>query len=159
MPRPYRHRPDPALRTKGRATQNMMDNLNLDFYSTDATGPDEDEIIIRKRWRTLVDTDLPEAADTKLDWPVYLNHCFARILLDNAVGQYWRDVIQAPAWKNMPLPVLQTAIDLGESILSGDADIWGLNDASLKMRGQAPRGRKAAIRRRRRYPATRRIAR
>ena len=159
MAPPYRHRPSPALRTKGRATQNMMENLSLDFDSTNASETDEDEIEIRNRWRRLVDHDLPKAADIHRDWPVYLNHCFARILLDNAVGQYWRDVIEAPAWKNTPLPVLQTAIDLGESILSGDADIWALNDASLKMRGKAPRGRKAAIRRRRRYPTTRRRAR
>lgn len=147
MARRYLHHPNSARRTTGRIDQSGMDNLNLNFDTHNPTSQDEDEIEIRARWRALVDHDLPKAADTQTDWPVYLNHCFARILLDNAVGQYWRDVITAPAWRNTPLPVLQTAIDLGESILAGNADIWSLNDASLKMRGKAPRGRKAAIRR------------
>ena len=98
----------------------------------------------------MVDRELPKAADENTEWPVYLNHCFARILLDNAVGQFWRDVITPPAWKNTPPPVLQSAIDLGESILAGDADIWSLNDKSLQMRGKAPHGKKPAIRRRKR---------
>lgn len=150
MVRRYRHRPNPNLRTTGRIGQREMDDLSLDFSAVRADSPDEDEIDIRKQWRKLVDRELPKAADTHKDWPVYLNHCFARILLDNAVGQYWRDAIQPPAWKNTPLPVLQTAIDLGESILAGDADIWALNDQSLKMRGKPLRGKKPAIRRHRR---------
>lgn len=150
MVRQYRHHPNPAMRTQGGIDAHTLENLDLDFGASDAEKSDEDESEIRKYWRKLTDHDLPKAADTHTDWPVYLNHCFARILLDNAVGQFWRDVIAPPAWKNTPLPVLQTAIDLGESILAGDADIWALNDASLKMRGKAPRGKKPAIRRHKR---------
>ena len=150
MARRYRHVPNPALRTRGPVSQSGMEALNHNFDKVDTSCEDEDAIEIRSRWRTLVDKDLPAAADTHADWPVYLNHCFARILLDNAVGQYWRDVIPPPAWKNTPLPVLQTAIDLGESIRAGEADIWSLNDTSLHMRGKAPRGKKPAIRRRKR---------
>lgn len=150
MVRPYRHHPNPARRTQGRVSQAKMDSLSLNFDEVADTERDNEEIEIRARWRQLVDSDLPKAADDNEDWPVCLNHCFARILLDNAVGQFWRDVINAPAWKNTPLPVLQTAIDLGDAIIAGDADIWALNDDSLKMRGKAPRGRKPAIRRRRR---------
>lgn len=156
MVRRYHHRPDAARRTVGRADSYMIENLSWDFEDISETAQDDDDSLIRKRWRTLVDHDLPEAADHNKDWPVYLNHCFARILLDNAVGQYWRDVIAPPAWKTTPLPVLQTAIDLGEAILSGDADIWALNDASLKMRGKPKRGRKAAVRRRKRFTSRKR---
>ncbi len=156
MVRRYQHRPNSARRTAGRADSEMIENLNLDFEDRLDVNPDEDDSLIRKRWRTLVDHDLPEAAESNQDWPVYLNHCFARVLLDNAVGQFWRDVIAPPAWKNTPLPVLQTAIDLGESILAGDADIWALNDASLEMRGKPKRGRKAAVRRRRKFPPRKR---
>lgn len=109
---------------------------------------DEDEAEIRLAWRELYRTRLPAMAERREDWPVYLDHCFARILLDNAVGQFWRDVIDPPAWKNTPLPVLQTAIDLGEAVLSDTADIWDLNDASLKMRNKKPRGREPARRQR-----------
>lgn len=150
MVEPYRHRPDQAYRTQGRVGQAAIDDLTLNFDKVGPSDNDADEDEIRNRWRQLIDTDLPKAADKNTDWPVYLNHCFARILLDNAVGQFWRDVIQPPAWKNTPLPVLQTAIDIGEAILSDHADIWALNDDSLKMRGKAPRGRVAANRRRRR---------
>jgi len=131
-------------------SQPVFSNLNLDFDAPELGAMEDDELEIRTRWRDLVDRDLPKAADEHTDWPVYLNHCFARILLDNAVGQFWRDVITPPAWRNTPLPVLQTAIDLGDSILADETDIWALNDASLNMRGKAPRGRKATIRRRNR---------
>lgn len=156
MVRRYHHRPNAAFRTAGRADQDMIENLSLDFEDSPDSAQFDDDSFIRKRWRTLVDHDLPEAADRHKEWPVYLNHCFARILLDNAVGQFWRDVIAPPAWKNTPLPVLQTAIDLGEAILSGDADIWALNDTSLVMRGKPKRGRKAAVGRRRRFAPKRR---
>lgn len=109
---------------------------------------DEDAVEIRLTWRQLVDERLPEAARAHQDWPVYLNHCFARILLDNAVGMAWRKAIKPPAWRNTPLPVLQTAIDLGEDILSGEADLYRLNDRSLVMRGKPPRGKQPAKQRR-----------
>lgn len=111
---------------------------------------DMDEAALRAQWRTLVDQTLPKAARTRLDWPVFRNHCFARILLDNACEIPWRDAIEPPAWRNTPLPVLQTAIDIGEDMLLGAADIWAMNDASLRMRGKRPHGRKPATRRSRR---------
>ena len=114
------------------------------YFMFDET--DEDEAELRDRWRTLVEERLPRRARRRKDWPVYLDHCFARILLDNACGVMWRKAIQPPAWRNTPLPVLQTAIDLGEDVLAGRADLWALNDASLKMRGKRPRGRKPAAR-------------
>ena len=107
---------------------------------------DDDEAEVRDRWRQLVQERLPRAARRRRDWPVYLDHCFARILLDNTFGVVWRKAIEPPAWRNTPLPVLQTAIDLGEDVLRGKADLWALNDASLRMRGKKPRGRKPAAR-------------
>lgn len=107
---------------------------------------EEDEVTLRRHWRTLVDVTLPKAAQTHPDWPVYRNHCFARILLDNACGIMWREAIKPPAWRNTPLPVLQTAIDLGDSVLTGDADLWALNDQSLILRAKTPHGRKPASR-------------
>ena len=114
------------------------------YFMFDET--DDDEAETRDRWRTLVDERLPARARRRKDWPVYLNHCFARILLDNACGVMWRKAIEAPAWRNTPLPVLQSAIDLGEDVLAGRADLWALNDASLRMRGKKPRGKKPAAR-------------
>ncbi|WP_298918333.1 hypothetical protein [uncultured Algimonas sp.] len=115
------------------------------YFMFDET--DDEEAELRDRWRTLVQERLPAQARRRKDWPVYLDHCFARILLDNAFGMMWRKVIEPPAWRNTPLPVLQTAIDLGEDVLADRADLWALNDASLIMRGKKPRGRKPATRR------------
>lgn len=108
---------------------------------------DDDDVAVRVAWRRLVDQTLPRAARAHPDWPVFRNHCFARILLDNACGIMWREAIEPPAWRNTPAPVLQTAIDLGESVLNGEADLWALNDRSLILRDKKPHGKKPAARR------------
>lgn len=96
-----------------------------------ATDPD------RIAWRKLVEQTLPELAPTR-DWPIHLDHCFARVLLDNAVGGPWRDAIPAPAWKNTPEPTLQKAIALGEGVIDGTQDLHALNARSLMWRGIKP---------------------
>ena len=91
---------------------------------------------LRSRWRRLVDDALPEAARSRPDWPVSLDHCFARILLDNACGRPWREVVPPPAWRRMPAPILERAVRLGEDVLQGDADLTDLNRRSLALRGK-----------------------
>ncbi|GJE28614.1 hypothetical protein LKMONMHP_3487 [Methylobacterium organophilum] len=92
----------------------------------------------RARWRDLVDRRLPEAARTRPDWPVRLDHCFARILLDNACGAPWRESVAPPAWANMPEDRLTLALELGEAVLEGRADLRLLNDRSLAWRHKRP---------------------
>lgn len=141
MVRRYRHRPNPDMRPTRTQVPAEIKTLELGFEDAD---PDDMEI--RQAWRELYAKRLPEMARTRKDWPVYRDHCFARILLDNAVGRAWREVIPSPAWKNTPLPVLQNAIDLGEAVMTDDADIWALNDSSLIMRDKSPRGKVPASR-------------
>jgi len=88
----------------------------------------------RAHWRDLVERRLPEAA--RPDWPVRLDHCFARILLDNACGGPWRDQIRPPAYANTPLDQLEMAIAMGEAVLAGHADLTLLNRRSLAWRGK-----------------------
>ncbi|MCJ2072861.1 GNAT family N-acetyltransferase [Methylobacterium sp. J-030] len=88
----------------------------------------------RAHWRDLVEGRLPEAA--RPGWPVRLDHCFARILLDNTCGGPWRDQIRPPAHANMPLDRLDAAIALGEAVLTGHADLAFLNRRSLAWRGK-----------------------
>lgn len=145
MIRPYRHIPNPVMRVTRTSIDISPETLELGFDDVDL-----DEIEIRQAWRQLYSVRLPDAAQGRKDWPVFRDHCFARILLDNAVGRAWREVIKPPAWKNTPLPVLQHAIDLGEAILIDSVDIWALNDESLKMREKPPRGKVPAQRRKRR---------
>lgn len=90
---------------------------------------------LRNAYRRLVMETLPAVAKGQ-DWPVHLDHCFARILLDHACGRPWREVIQAPAWRNAPAPVLQNAVKLGQAVLDGRADLWALNRQSLDWRGK-----------------------
>jgi len=101
----------------------------------------------RAQWRDLVARRLPEAA--RPGWPVRLDHCFARILLDNACGGPWRDSVAAPAHANMPADGLEHAIALGEAVLAGTADLALLNRRSLAWRGKIRRGkiRRGKIRR------------
>ena len=91
---------------------------------------------LRAAWRELVERRLPEAARGRGDWPVRLDHCFARILLDNACGRPWRAVVRAPAWRNAPATVLAAAAALGEGVLRGEADLGALNRRSLSLRGK-----------------------
>ena len=88
----------------------------------------------RGRWRDLVERRLPEAA--RPDWPVRLDHCFARILLDNTCGAPWRETVAAPAWANLSPDQLACAIGLGEAVLAGQADLAALNRRSLALRGK-----------------------
>ena len=91
---------------------------------------------LRARWRDLVERRLPEAAGSRPDWPVRLDHCFARILLDAACGGPWRDSVAAPAWRHMPADGLAQAVALGEAVLDGRADLDALNRRSLAWRGK-----------------------
>lgn len=90
---------------------------------------------LRARWRELVMKDLP-AVTLQRRWPVSEDHCFARILLDNACGRPWRETIAPPAWRNAPDDILMQAIMAGDQVLTGDVDLDELNDRSLEMRGK-----------------------
>ncbi len=90
----------------------------------------------RAVWRDLVERRLPEAARNRPDWPVRLDHCFARILLDHTCGGPWRDHVTPPAHANMPADKLEAAIALGERVLAGEVDLHALNRRSLAWRGK-----------------------
>ncbi|TGD95998.1 GNAT family N-acetyltransferase [Methylobacterium nonmethylotrophicum] len=92
----------------------------------------------RRRWRDLIDERLPAAAAAHPDWPVSRNHCFARILLDNACGGPWRESVAPPAWVNMPPERLALALSLGEAVLAGRQDLAVLNHRSLLWRRKRP---------------------
>lgn len=90
---------------------------------------------LEARWLTLTRDDLPRAATP--DWPVHLDHCFQRILLDHATGGVWYRAISArPAYAHASDKVLRHAIALGEDVLEGRADLIALNHQSLIWRGK-----------------------
>lgn len=96
-----------------------------------------DRAELEARWLHLTRTALPEAAAARPDWPVRLDHCFGRILLDNAFGGCWYDhVARRPAYRHCPEPALARALALGEAVLSGAADLHALDRRSLGWRGK-----------------------
>ncbi len=78
---------------------------------------------------------MPDAARA-CAWPVREDHCFQRILLDNALGGRWVDQIPAPAYLFAPDEVLTHAITLGEAAIAGTEDLADLNANSLAWRGR-----------------------
>lgn len=97
---------------------------------------------LREQWNHLYRTRLPALAKAKdaaqPKWPVQLDHCFARIILDNAVGKDrpWNQVLKSPAYKHMSREQLDSAIALGEKLSNGEEDLVALDERSLSLRGK-----------------------
>lgn len=73
------------------------------------------------------------------------DHCFQRILLDQACGGRWYDHIAGrPAYAHADDTVLARAVTLAEAVRDGIADLAAMNRQSL-----AWRGKDQAIRRKR----------
>jgi hypothetical protein len=91
---------------------------------------------LRARWLQLIRHELPEAARSRPDWPIRLDHCFARVILDHLCGRPWREVLPAPAYKRMSAEQLRTAIGIAEAVQANAADLTAMNHASLLARGK-----------------------
>ncbi len=90
---------------------------------------------LEARWFALTREEMPAIARQR-GWPVHLDHCFQRILLDNTCGRPWREAIASPAYRNAPEELLRKAIALGEDAIAGKADLAQLNTRSLRLRGK-----------------------
>jgi O-6-methylguanine DNA methyltransferase len=98
---------------------------------------------LQARWTELSMNTLPSLARARdpaqTKWPVTLDHCFARIILDNTVGEgqeQWDKRLNKPAVKNMSDEQLRAAIELAEKIMTGDIDLVALDMQSLEARGK-----------------------
>jgi hypothetical protein len=88
-------------------------------------------------WLELTRRELPALAAER-GWRVRADHCFQRILLDNAVGSVWYDAIpRRPAYAHAAAAVLAAAVALGRAAADGTADLHALNRRSLDWRRQA----------------------
>ena len=75
--------------------------------------PDPNRPHLEADWLTLTRETLPALARAR-GWPVSADHCFQRILLDNAVGGRWYDAVTArPAYRHIAIEALAHAIALG----------------------------------------------
>ena len=87
-------------------------------------------------WFRLTRDRMPSAAPNR-DWPVRFDHCFQRILLDNAVGGKWTETIPAPAYRNAGDTLLAKAVTLGKQVMAGELDLAELNRKSLDWRDKS----------------------
>lgn len=70
-------------------------------------------------------------------WVVRADHCFQRIILDNVVGEAWRNRLTAPgpAYRQLDDDQLQRAVELASRIeREGDTLLRQLNVNSLRWR-------------------------
>jgi O-6-methylguanine DNA methyltransferase len=109
--------------------------------------PEKDSIAsLRDRWTHLYASHLPALAKARdpaqKHWPVHLDHCFARIILDNAVGvdKPWTKAVKSPAVRNMTMEQLRDALMLGERVARGEVDLVQLDGVSLRLRGKREKG-------------------
>ncbi len=91
---------------------------------------------LETRWLDLTRRTLPSLAGARA-WPIRADHCFQRILLDNACGGRWYEHIAGrPAYAHADDAILARAVALGEAAIAGDADMADLNRRSLDWRGK-----------------------
>ena len=96
-----------------------------------------DRSALEAEWLDLTRERLPRAAKAR-GWPIRLDHCFMRVLLDHAYQDAWYDhVAKRPAYRYVPDDVLARAVEAGRAALSGEADLPAMNRASLDWRGKA----------------------
>ena len=93
---------------------------------------------LEARWLDLTRRILPGLAAERR-WPVRADHCFQRILLDNAFGGVWYDFVpRRPAYAHAEMAALARAVALGEAVAAGTADLADLNRRSLVWRRARP---------------------
>lgn len=103
---------------------------------TGREGADDPLAPLRAEWLRLMREALPAAAADHPEWPIRLDHCFGRVILDTVYDRPWRDALASPAWRTIDGPALHAAITLAQDIVDGRADLTALNRRSLEMRGR-----------------------
>ena len=91
---------------------------------------------LEAEWLRLTRKDLPGLAE-RHHWPIRLDHCFQRVLLDHACGGVWYERISGrPAYRAADIEILGKAVELGRMVARGDANLPALNHQSLIWRGK-----------------------
>ena len=99
--------------------------------------PDPNRAHLETQWLALTRETLPALAHAR-GWPVSADHCFQRILLDNAVGGRWYEAVAArPAYRHIAADTLARAVALARAAITGEADLADLNRRSLAWRRAA----------------------
>lgn len=91
---------------------------------------------LRAEYNRKVNEELPERARRSDGWPIHLDHCFGRVVLDNVFGDRWYSHVDGrPAYRNLPRGELQEAIGIADRMLEeGKPAVEELNQNSLRWR-------------------------
>ena len=100
----------------------------------DAPPPDD----ARTELLRLAGEALPARAAAEPGWPVRFDHCFLRIVYDNAVGGRWTDTVASPAYRNLTDAQVAAATEHARAMLGGGPEVAReLNGRSLAWRRAA----------------------
>jgi hypothetical protein len=93
---------------------------------------------LRETYRRKVHEDLPERARSSNDWPIHLDHCFGRVVLDNLFEDEWYDHVDGrPAHEHLSTQELAAAIEIADRMLEdGQPTVERLNTNSLRWRNE-----------------------
>ena len=93
-----------------------------------------DRETLEREWLALTRQVLPALAAER-GWPIRLDHCFQRVLLDHAVGGCWYEAIERrPAYRHAPPEILEAAVRMARAICDGRCDLDAANERSLAWR-------------------------
>lgn len=94
---------------------------------------------LREQYISLINKQLPARAKQG-GFPVYLNHCFARIVLDNLFEDCWYQHLsrKTPAYKQLDEDQLKAVIALAQSMLNSPETAQIFNQNSLHWRKKHP---------------------
>ena len=88
---------------------------------------------LRQQFEKKTEAVLPTKA--RKDWPIHLDHCFKRVVLDNTVNTKWDRKIDRPAIDNMSYGQLKKANRIADTLIEdGKPMVERLNKKSLKYR-------------------------
>jgi hypothetical protein len=71
-------------------------------------------------------------------WPIYLNHCFLRVIYDNVLQAKWDTILPGPASQNMTDDQIHQCVLLCEEIRRYPELLPILNEISLSYRKPSP---------------------
>ena len=91
---------------------------------------------LRAEYGRKVNRELPEKAQSGDGWPIHLDHCFGRVVLDNLFGDEWYSHVDGrPAYRNLTRDELQEAIEIADRMIQGGKPVVEeLNENSLRWR-------------------------
>lgn len=91
---------------------------------------------LREEYDRKVNEELPAVARRSDGWPIRLDHCFGRVVLDNLFGDEWYSHVDGrPAYRNLTRDELQEAIEIADRMIQGGKPVVEeLNENSLRWR-------------------------